>query len=284
MILVDYSGIAMGALFARGGGEDEALIRHFILNSLRMHNEKYRDQYGKMVICADGGSWRKDYFPQYKANRKKGREEDTKDWDSIFQTFTKIRNEIAENLPFDVVHEHGVEADDIIAAIVQETQEFGKHEPVMIISADKDFIQLQKYSNVKQYSPLTRKLLEDKDPVRYLQEHIMRGDSGDGVPNVLSDDDSLCSDDKRQSPLSKKKIDTWLESDNLESIMPSQAYRNWQRNSKVIDLEQIPSEIKERILNNYNNIKSTPNMKVLNYLIVNRLNNLIESVGDFHRR
>jgi hypothetical protein len=284
MILVDYSGIAMGALFARGGGEDEALIRHFILNSLRMHNEKYRDQYGKMVICADGGSWRKDYFPQYKANRKKGREEDTKDWDSIFQTFTKIRNEIAENLPFDVVHEYGVEADDIIAAIVQETQEFGKHEPVMIISADKDFIQLQKYSNVKQYSPLTRKLLEDKDPVRYLQEHIMRGDSGDGVPNVLSDDDSLCSDDKRQSPLSKKKIDTWLESDNLESIMPSQAYRNWQRNSKVIDLEQIPSEIKERILNNYNNIKSTPNMKVLNYLIVNRLNNLIESVGDFHRR
>ena len=284
MILVDYSGIAMGALFARGGGEDEALIRHFILNSLRMHNEKYRDQYGKMVICADGGSWRKDYFPQYKANRKKGREEDTKDWDSIFQTFTKIRNEIAENLPFDVVHEYGVEADDIIAAIVQETQEFGKHEPVMIISADKDFIQLQKYSNVKQYSPLTRKLLEDKDPVRYLQEHIMRGDSGDGVPNVLSDDDSLCSDDKRQSPLSKKKIDTWLESDNLESIMPSQAYRNWQRNSKVIDLEQIPSEIKERILNNYNNIKSTPNMKVLNYLIVNRLNHLIESVGDFHRR
>ncbi len=284
MILVDYSGIAMGALFARGGGEDEALIRHFILNSLRMHNEKYRDQYGKMVICADGGSWRKDYFPQYKANRKKGREEDTKDWDSIFQTFTKIRNEIAENLPFDVVHEYGVEADDIIAAIVQETQEFGKHEPVMIISADKDFIQLQKYSNVKQYSPLTRKLLEDKDPVRYLQEHIMRGDSGDGVPNVLSDDDSLCSDDKRQSPLSKKKIDTWLESDNLESIMPSQAYRNWQRNSKVIDLEQIPSEIKERILNNYNNVKSTPNMKVLNYLITNRLNNLIESVGDFHRR
>ena len=284
MILVDYSGIAMGALFARGGGEDEALIRHFILNSLRMHNEKYRDQYGKMVICADGGSWRKDYFPQYKANRKKGREEDTKDWDSIFQTFTKIRNEIAENLPFDVVHEYGVEADDIIATIVQETQEFGKHEPVMIISADKDFIQLQKYSNVKQYSPLTRKLLEDKDPVRYLQEHIMRGDSGDGVPNVLSDDDSLCSDDKRQSPLSKKKIDTWLESDNLESIMPSQAYRNWQRNSKVIDLEQIPSEIKERILNNYNNVKSTPNMKVLNYLITNRLNNLIESVGDFHRR
>lgn len=284
MILVDYSGIAMGALFARGGGEDEALIRHFILNSLRMHNEKYRDQYGKMVICADGGSWRKDYFPQYKANRKKGREEDTKDWDAIFQTFTKIRNEIAENLPFDVVHEYGVEADDIIATIVQETQEFGKHEPVMIISADKDFIQLQKYSNVKQYSPLTRKFIEDKDPVRYLQEHIMRGDSGDGVPNVLSDDDALCSDDKRQSPLSKKKIDTWLESDNLESIMPSQAYRNWQRNSKVIDLEQIPSEIKERILNNYNNVKSTPNMKVLNYLIVNRLNNLIESVGDFHRR
>ena len=285
MILVDYSGIAMGALFARGGGDEEPLIRHFILNSLRMYNVKHRDEYGRMIICGDGGSWRKDYYPEYKASRKTNRDKDSRDWDKIFNTFTNVRNEISEHLPFDVIHEFGVEADDIIATLVQETQEFGKHEPVMIISADKDFIQLHKHGNVKQYSPITRKMVSHEDPVLYLREHIFRGDAGDGVPNVLSSDDTFIDEDKKQTPLSKKKIQTWLDDyDNLENVMPSQAYRNYQRNKKVIDLEEIPEEVKTKILDKYNSLKPTPNMKALNYLIVNRMNNLVESVGDFHRK
>ncbi len=285
MILVDYSGIAMGALFARGGGDEEPLIRHFILNSLRMYNVKHRDEYGRMIICGDGGSWRKDYYPEYKASRKTNRDKDSRDWDKIFNTFTNVRNEISEHLPFDVIHEFGVEADDIIATLVQETQEFGKHEPIMIISADKDFIQLHKHGNVKQYSPITRKMVSHEDPVLYLREHIFRGDAGDGVPNVLSSDDTFIDEDKKQTPLSKKKIQTWLDDyDNLENVMPSQAYRNYQRNKKVIDLEEIPEEVKTKILDKYNSLKPTPNMKALNYLIVNRMNNLVESVGDFHRK
>ena len=285
MILVDYSGIAMGAVFARGGGDEEPLIRHFILNSLRMYNVKHRDEYGRMIICGDGGSWRKDYYPEYKASRKTNRDKDSRDWDKIFNTFTNIRNEIAQHLPFDVIHEFGVEADDIIATLVQETQEFGKHEPVMIISADKDFIQLHKHGNVKQYSPITRKMVSHEDPVLYLREHIFRGDAGDGVPNVLSSDDTFIDEDKKQTPLSKKKIQTWLDDyDNLENVMPSQAYRNYQRNKKVIDLEEIPQEVTIKILDKYNSLKPTPNMKALNYLIVNRMNNLVESVGDFHRK
>ena len=285
MILVDYSGIAMGALFARGGGDEEPLIRHFILNSLRMYNVKHRDEYGRMIICGDGGSWRKDYYPEYKASRKTNRDKDSRDWDKIFNTFTNVRNEISEHLPFDVIHEFGVEADDIIATLVQQTQEFGKHEPIMIISADKDFIQLHKHGNVKQYSPITRKMVSHEDPVLYLREHIFRGDAGDGVPNVLSSDDTFIDEDKKQTPLSKKKIQTWLDDyDNLENVMPSQAYRNYQRNKKVIDLEEIPQEVKAKILDKYNSLKPTPNMKALNYLIVNRMNNLVESVGDFHRK
>jgi hypothetical protein len=285
MILVDYSGIAMGALFARGGGDEEPLIRHFILNSLRMYNVKHRDEYGRMIVCGDGGSWRKEYYPEYKASRKTNREKDSRDWDKIFNTFTNVRNEIAEHLPFDVIHEFGVEADDIIATLVQETQEFGKHEPIMIISADKDFIQLHKHGNVKQYSPITRKMVSHEDPVLYLREHIFRGDAGDGVPNVLSSDDTFIDEDKKQTPLSKKKIQTWLDDyDNLENVMPSQAYRNYQRNKKIIDLEEIPQEVKTKILDKYNSLKPTPNMKALNYLIVNRMNNLVESVGDFHRK
>jgi len=285
MIVVDYSGIAMGALFARGGGEEEGLIRHFILNSLRMYNVKYREEYGRMIVCCDGGSWRKNYYPEYKASRKKNRDSDSKDWDSIFNTFTKVRQEISEHLPFDVIHEFGVEADDIIATLVKETQEFGKHEPVMIISSDKDFIQLHKYDNVKQYSPITRKMVTHEDPINYLREHIFRGDSSDGVPNVLSSDDTFVDEDKKQTPLSKKKIELWLDNyNNLEEVMPSQAYRNFQRNNKVINLDEIPEEVTDKIMDKYNNIKPTPNMKALNYLIVNRLNMLTEQVGDFHRK
>jgi len=285
MIVVDYSGIAMGALFARGGGEEEGLIRHFILNSLRMYNVKYREEFGRMIVCCDGGSWRKDYYPEYKASRKKNRDSDSKDWDSIFNTFTKVRQEISEHLPFDVIHEFGVEADDIIATLVKETQEFGKHEPVMIISSDKDFIQLHKYDNVKQYSPITRKMVTHEDPINYLREHIFRGDSSDGVPNVLSSDDTFIDEDKKQTPLSKKKIELWLDNyNNLEEVMPSQAYRNFQRNNKVINLDEIPEEVTDKIMDKYNNIKPTPNMKALNYLIVNRLNMLTEQVGDFHRK
>ena len=282
MIVVDYSGIAMGALFARGGGEEEGLIRHFILNSLRMYNVKHREEFGRMIVCCDGGSWRKDYYPEYKASRKKSRDADSKDWDSIFNTFTKVREEISEHLPFDVIHEFGVEADDIIATLVKETQEFGKHEPVMIISSDKDFIQLQKYKNVKQWSPIQKKFVTDKNPRTYLFNHIMRGDSGDGVPNVLSADDTFISEN-HQTPLRQTRIDNWLENaDNLRDNMNEDTYRNYQRNKKLIDLTDIPENIQESIINNFNGQSKTPNMKVLNYLIKKRCNHLIEVVEEFY--
>ena len=284
MILVDYSGIAMGALFARGGGQEEGLLRHQILNSLRMYNVRYREEYGRMIVCADGGSWRKDYYPEYKAGRKENREKDTKDWDSIFETFTKVREEISEFLPFDVIHEYGVEADDIIATLVKETQEFGKDEPIMIISSDKDFIQLHKYNNVEQWSPITKKYIKHESPYQYLYEHIFKGDSGDGVPNVLSDDDTFVSDDKRQRPLTQKKINLWLENlDDLQSVMKEIEYRNYQRNKKVIDLDEIPDEVTERILDKYNNYNMSPlqSSKVLNFLVKNRMSNLIESAQEF---
>ena len=284
MIILDYSAIAMAAFFARGSSSNEDMLRHFILNSIRMHNVKHRDKYGKMVIACDNRSWRKDVYPQYKANRKTGRDKSDVDWDSVFQTFSKVQKELKENFPYYVLNIDNTEADDIIATLIKETQEFGKHEPVMIISSDKDFIQLHKYKNVEQWSPITKKYIKHENPYQYLYEHIFKGDSGDGVPNVLSDDDTFVSDDKRQRPLSKKKINLWLENlDDLQSVMKEVEYRNFQRNRKVIDLDQIPEELTTNILTEYNNYKISKlqNSKVLNYLVSNRLNNLIECAQEF---
>jgi len=176
----------------------------------------------------------------------------------------------------------GVEADDIIASLVLETQEFGKDEPVMIVSSDKDFIQLQKYKNVKQFSPIQKKMVTDDNPRTYAFNHIMRGDSGDGVPNVLSADDTFVSE-KSQTPLRQNRINEWLEnSDNLRDIMPEEIYRNYQRNKKLIDLTEIPEDIQTTIINTFMEQKVPMKMKVLNYLIKKRCNLLIEVVEEFY--
>jgi hypothetical protein len=283
MILIDYNQIALSNIFMQKLGE-ESLIRHMILNSIRMYNKKYRAEYGQMVICCDGfNTWRKQYYPEYKASRKKNRDNSDMDWVEIFRVLHMVRDEIKENLPYKVVHQDGVEADDIIATLVERTQEFGMDEPVMIISSDKDFIQLQKYRNVKQFSPIQKKMVTDDNPRTYLFNHIMRGDDGDGIPNVLSDDDTFINEDKSQTPLWQKKIDSWLEqSDNLREIMDETTYRNYQRNKTLIDLDEIPDTIKENIINTFDNQKPAMKMKVLNYLVKKRCTNLIEVAEEFY--
>lgn len=282
MILLDYSQIALSNIIVQKLN-DESMIRHMILNSIRMYNKRYRDEYGQMVICADGmNTWRKDYFPYYKAKRRKNRDESSQDWNEIFRILHLVRDEIKENLPYKVVHMEGVEADDIIASLVLQSQEFGMNEPMMIVSSDKDFIQLQKFNNVKQFSPIQKKFVKDDNPRTYLFNHIMKGDSGDGVPNVLSDDDTFVSD-KKQTPLRKTRIAEWLEnSEDLRSVMPEEIFRNYQRNKKLIDLTEVPETIQESIIYNYNEQKVAMKMRVLNYLIKKRCNQLIEVVEEFY--
>ena len=284
MILIDFNQIALSNIIIQKLNEED-IIRHMILNSIRMYNKKYRDEYGQLVICCDGmNTWRRDYFPQYKANRKKSRDDSGQDWNEIFRILNTVREEIKQYLPYKVIHLEGCEADDIIGALTLETQEFGKDEPIMIVSSDKDFIQLQKFKNVKQFSPMQKKLVKDKDgnPRTYLFNHIMRGDSGDGIPNVLSQDDTFISE-RNQTPLRQTRIDDWLEkSDNLRNCMDDNTYRNYQRNKKLIDLTEIPEDIKLTIINTFIEQPIAPNMKVLNYLIKKRCNQLIEVVEEFY--
>ena len=280
MIIVDYSGIAISNIFTQKDALSENLVRHMILNSLRMYNVKFRGKYGQMVLACDGGNtWRRNLFPQYKASRKKNREEGGLDWPEFFRILTMVREEIKQNLPFKVLHLDTIEADDIIATLVERTQEFGKNEPVMIVSADKDFIQLQQYSNVSQFSPMTKAFVKEKDPIRYLQEHIIRGDSSDGVPNILSGDNVFVNGE-RQTPISSKKVDAWIEGwSDLTKVMDEQTLRNLQRNRALIDLSNIPESKKSLIINSFEIAKTNSN--VLNYLVNKRCSNLIECAAEF---
>ena len=254
---------------------DENMVRHMILNSIRMYRTEYHNEYGEVVLTWDSKhSWRRDYFPEYKASRRKGREESDLNWDDIFGTLNKIRNEIKENFPYKYLEVFGAEADDIIGFLCEEN----KDEKIMIISGDKDFIQLQKYPNVKQWSPITKKDVNGFNPTTYLKEHILRGDTSDGVPNILSPDNTFI-DGLRQRPLSRKKIQSWLIGGG--SDWNDEVKRNFQRNSTLIDLSRTPEELKNQIRLEYNNAPHGDRSKLLNYFMQNKLKELTENIGEF---
>jgi hypothetical protein len=283
MIIIDYSQISIASFYAQPNAElNEDFLRHMILNSIRMYSQKFKKEYGDIVIACDGGkSWRKGYFPQYKAHRKKAREDSGLDWNLFYEYLNQIREEIKENFPYKVIHLEHIEADDVIGTLVKETQEFGKNEPVMIISSDKDFIQLQKYKNVKQFSPVQKKMVTDTNPHLYLFEHVLRGDSGDGIPNVLSADTTFV-DGLRQTPLTQKKIDAWLEkAEDIKSAMDNEIYRNYQRNKILIDLDMIPQDYVDSIKHSFDNQTPPPRAKMLDYLIKKRCKMLVESISEF---
>ena len=279
MILVDFSGIAI-ATIAVNKINDENMLRHMILNSLRMYNKKFKDKYGQMVLACDSSSWRRDYFPQYKANRRSGRDESDFDWAEAFRIMHQVKDEIKENFPYKVIHIDKCEADDIIATMVDHTQQFGQYEEVMIVSSDHDFKQLQKYDNVSQFSPMTKKFVEETHPRQNLLLKILTGDAGDGIPNVLSHDDTFVNGD-RQTPLSKKKKEAILEDlADGELLYATSWYRNYCRNETLIDLSKTPDELQEKIIDEFwitvNNVGKT-----LPYLINKNMKMLIESAEEF---
>tara|TARA_B100001287_G_scaffold274612_1_gene280286 strand:+ start:1610 stop:2461 length:852 start_codon:yes stop_codon:yes gene_type:complete len=281
MIIVDYSGVAI-ATVAINKVNDEDMLRHMIINSLRMYRTMYKKDFGELVLACDGkNNWRRNYYPQYKANRKKGREESDFDWAEAFRIVNKVREELRENFPYKVIHIDECEADDIIGTLCENSQEFGQYEDIMIVSADKDFLQLQRYKNVRQYSPLLKKEYHEDNPVANLTEKILTGDAGDGVPNVLSHDDVFVNGE-RQTPLSRKKKDAILEDlAEGELLYAASWYRNYQRNEKLIDLTQTPERLKKQIIDEFNSQNQWPNKsKVFPYLINNNMKLMIESVEE----
>lgn len=284
MVIVDFNGLAIGSIMGqlqRGEELSENLVKHIILNNLRVYRNKYKEaDHGKMVIACDSYSWRKEVFPEYKAQRKANRSKDKHDWQQIFDLIESTLQDLRENFPYAVIKIDSAEADDIIGALTVEMSDFGG-EDVVIISADKDFIQLQQYGHVIQWSPMFNKMVKEDNPRRYLFEHLLKGDSGDGVPNANSHDDVFTTG-SRQTPMTQKQIDKyWDNHDDLEMIMKPNVFRNFMRNVQMIDLTNTPDGIREAAINTYENYKYPPRTNILTYLIEHRMKMLIDSAAEF---
>jgi len=284
MIIVDLSQVMLSNLMMQLGNHtnaeiEENMVRHMVLNSLRSYRTKFADEFGELVIACDNKNyWRKQIFPYYKANRKKSQEASELNWAAIFECMNKIRAELKEFFPYKVVDVDACEADDIIATLCKHNE----YEDILILSGDKDFIQLHTYPNVKQYDPVRKKWIKHDDPKKYKREHILRGDSGDGVPNVLSDDDTFVTNGKRQKPLTQKKIDAMFDMfGNVSAHMDQNITRNFHRNIKLIDLSTIPESVEERILEEYNKLEGKSRDKLFNYFVANKLKHLTEHIQEF---
>ena len=288
MILIDYSQVAISNIAVQLAMSKDKnilsipMVRHMILNSIRGYVHKFKHDYpGEVVICVDGPDpWRRDIFEQYKAKRREGRDNDDKDWESVFGLIHTIKEEIRDNFPYKVVQLDKVEADDIIAVICKKHHD----KKILIISGDKDFQQLQKYSNVHQYSPIQKKFVETDSPQEYIYEHILRGDTSDGIPNFLSPDDTFVNGIK-QKPVSKKKLVGWIDSlmrgNDPQDFCNEYHYRNFQRNQRLIDFDYIPDDIQTDIYNEYEKATVTSRSKILPYMIQHDLKELIGKIEEF---
>ena len=297
MLLVDYSQVALASIltFQRElkGTESEVknLIRHVTLSTIKSYKKKYGKEYGELVICCDGRKyWRKEFFEQYKGSRKKNRDASDLDWKLIFDTLSEMRDDIAKHFPYRVIHVDRAEADDVIAVmtkwlqdnqliqqgLVEETQK------VLILSSDKDFKQLQLYPTVKQWSPMQKKYITaTKQEIRdFMIEHIVKGDTGDGVPNILSKDDVFMIGE-RQKPMSAKRLAEFIDK-GFDACKNDDERRNWHRNATLVDFKFIPEDVQKCIVDTYLSNKPTGDkMSVMQYLIDNKCRLLLDDIEDF---
>jgi len=285
MILVDLNQVLLAGLMAQIANTknvklEESLIRHMILNIIRSHLKNFRKEYGEVVLCSDNRKyWRKEFFPFYKAGRKKSRKNSDLDWHLIFDMLAKFKVELKENFPYKVIDVEGAEADDIIGTLVPRHI---MNENILIISSDGDFLQLQMYNGrskytVKQYNPTQKKFLISENPLDELKQKIINGDKGDGIPNILSPSDTFVRE-IRQKVMTEAKLTKFMSENYTEYDENSKI--GFSRNQTLIDLRNIPGEIQSKIINNYEETVPAKG-KLLDYFIANKLFNLMEVIEEF---
>lgn len=285
MLLVDFNQVVISNFMAQVGNHtniplDEGLLRHMILNTIRVNRNKFSNQNSNMIICCDSKKyWRRDIFPYYKASRKKDREKSGVDWSTMFNTLSLVRQELIDYFPYKTLMVEGAEADDIIGTLVHKYNQYEKE--ILILSSDKDFMQLQVYPNVKQYSPVHKKYIRTADPELYLREHIIKGDRGDGIPNIASPDSTFVNGG-RQKPMRKKIIDQIANTNVLTTDEVNEDIkRNYARNQQLVDLSYTPKELQDEIVSAYTNYDVKDRSGLFNYFVNNKLKNLMENLGEF---
>lgn len=292
LVLIDLSNIAHATFFT-AMKEKKLFYSQFsqdqyfqYLMYKRLKDLKKMCPNSEVVIAIDSSSWRKKEFKYYKAKRKLARAKSKYDMNIMFAGLNKTIKELKEYFPYKTIQVHNAEADDIIGTLVCYFKNSGRK--IIIISRDRDFMQLQRVPRVTQFDPVSRKWIKCDDPYHYLTSHIISGDSGDGIPNILSDEDTFVANNKRQKTCGEKKIGQILDQGLKEFFKENEGTEDrYNKNRKLVELSEamIPEELREEIIFLFNNYKKSdmkPYMKLIKYFSENEhLSKLSENVFDF---
>lgn len=258
---------------------DENVVRHILLNQIRSNRVKFKKQYGEVVICCDSkNTWRKEFFPYYKIRRNRNKQKSDLDWSKLYDIMGKLKKELKEHFPYKVIEVELCEADDIIGTIAHTYGDeiLVENERILILSRDKDYKQLLKYTNVEQFDQIDKKFLRVDDPREFLQEMIITGDSGDDIPNILSED-TVFALGVRQKPITKKRMESFKNGENITE----EVRQNIKRNIKLIDLSKVPSQFKKEILEQYEKPCENKRGMLMDYFFKNGLTLMLSDIGDF---
>lgn len=288
MILIDMSNIFYRCMFVLEKlHKDEATkfnvdskqitkdeLLPMMLKEVLSIEDKFKFDWGKVVICCDGkGNWRYDFFKEYKQKRTENKENDERDWEYLRTLFEEIKQDIKNNTKYIVIEVPRLEADDLIALTTKYSQE-----AIMIVSNDKDLNQLVDNQRVKQFSLMSNDYVDREHHLLY--EAILTGDSGDGVPNIFSDDDHYVKEDKvRAKPVTKGMKEYFsdkilneaslicyineINEKSKDKLDLNKILHNYQRNRVMIDLSMIPdvytNEYKQECIKSIELAKSNEN-------------------------
>jgi len=263
-LLVDANNILYGIFFvemklsAYGEGQENNfdLVTHIFLQKILRLKSEFKVKSMDVFLCFDHkNNWRKEIFPNYKESRARARRESDINYENFFKFLDVFQEELKENFPFFTFKKLRLEADDWIACFAEYFNKIG--EDTIVISTDKDFHQLQKFPHVRQYNHVKHEMFKDPDPKFSLQLKVLCGDSGDGIPNILSPDDVFITEGTRQKKFGEKKATAAiLENKPIEVWAFENGHTvNYKRNNELINFEYIPEDIKEDIILEYVNYK-----------------------------
>jgi len=287
-IFVDLSQVVMSGVIvnlhkelSKPNSDVGDLIRHMVFSTLLSFKTKFGKEYGEMILCADSKRyWRRDYFPWYKGHRKHDREKSAIDWNTVFSAINDIKTELKDNFPYKMIEVDGAEADDVIACLTKHLQSNeltgsslfgGEPQNILIVSSDGDYVQLQKYKNVSQWNPQLKKWVKGGNVHEFIIEHICGGDTGDGIPNILTSDEwakarAMNEDKVRQTPFKKARFEEFYEN-GIDACKTDEERRNYTRNKTLVDFDEIPKDLYDSIVDTYTTYKVNGSKgKLMNYL------------------
>lgn len=149
---------------------------------------------GTIIIAADwgGSTYRKEIYPEYKANRKElianQTPEEKEQARLFFDEYERTLEKLDTAKDINVLRYQGVEADDIAAYVVSRLHDYGFNQ-AWLISSDRDW-DLLVGTHVSRFSYVTRKesTLDTWDypvaPSNYLSYKVLIGDKGDNIPGI----------------------------------------------------------------------------------------------------